>query len=162
MRLADFISGSTVTLEELYPREEAVDMVLLVCQKRFGTERFTHILHPELQIDESKATEDIRRLARWEPVQYVLGEACFCGRTFKIGPGVLIPRPETELLVEKAGEMMKELRTPKILDLCTGSGCIAWTLFKDIPGSSVSAVDVSREALHIAAGQFEGSGNVFH
>ena len=161
MRLADFIRESTATLEKLYPREEARNIVFLVCRKRFGTEKFTHILHPDLQVDENLAIGDLKRLSLWEPVQYVLGEAEFCGRTFKASPGVLIPRPETELLVEKAEEIIKDIRNPRILDLCTGSGCIAWTLFKDIPGASVSAVDISREALDIAAGQFDCPGPDF-
>lgn len=161
MRLADFIRESTEALEALYPRREAGDIVLLVCRKRFGTDRFTHILHPELCIDETPAARDIARLLKWEPVQYVLGETEFCGRTFKVGPGVLIPRPETEMLVEKGREMVRGIGRPKILDLCTGSGCIAWTLFKDIPGASVCAVDIARDALDIASGQFEGSGPSF-
>lgn len=161
MRLADFIRESTSALETQYPREEAGDIVLLVCQKRFGTEKYTHILHPDLQIDENLASEDIRRLARWEPVQYVLGEAYFCGRKFNVRPGVLIPRPETELLVEQAEGLLRGVSEPWILDLCTGSGCIAWTLYKDIPGAHVSAVDISREALEIASGQFDGPGPAF-
>ncbi len=161
MRLADFIRESTATLEKLYPREEARNIVFLVCHKRFRTGRFSHILHPDLCIDESLAAPDIARLMKWEPVQYILGETEFCGRTFKVGPGVLIPRPETELLVEKGREMVRGIGRPKILDLCTGSGCIAWTLFKDIPGASVCAVDISRDALDIASGQFAGPGPSF-
>ena len=91
----------------------------------------------------------LRRLRNFEPIQYILGEARFLGRAFQVASGVLIPRPETEELVEI---MLKEISsTSRILDIGTGSGCIAVTLAKELPGTQVTAWDVSEEALAIAA-----------
>ena len=91
----------------------------------------------------------LTRLHHFEPIQYILGEARFLGRTFYVAPGVLIPRPETEELVEL---MLKELSPiSRILDIGTGSGCIAVSLAKELPESQVTAWDVSEDALSIAA-----------
>ncbi|HLA50387.1 MAG TPA: peptide chain release factor N(5)-glutamine methyltransferase, partial [Thermodesulfovibrionia bacterium] len=109
-----------------------------------------------------------RRIKR-EPSQYILGEQEFWGLPFKVTKDVLIPRPETEVLVEEAVKTVRsqesevrsqntkihysELRTPDsklILDLCTGSGCIAISLAKEIPNSRVFAVDISEKALDVA------------
>lgn len=97
-------------------------------------------------------TDAIDRLANREPIQYILGEAEFCNLSFRVGPGVLIPRPETEELVEI---ILKDLLNKKnethILDIGTGSGCIAVSLAKALPTAKVSAWDISQDALLIAA-----------
>lgn len=90
-----------------------------------------------------------RRLAG-EPIAYILGEKEFHGRTFRVTPDVLIPRPETELLVELALAQCRTVASPRILDLGTGSGCIAITLALECPSASVSAVEHSPSALVIA------------
>jgi len=92
-----------------------------------------------------------RRLTH-EPIQYILGDQEFFGRTFKVGPGVLIPRPETELLVEKTLDVLKFVPSPrkKILEIGTGSGCVAITLALENENADVVAVDISQDALHIA------------
>lgn len=98
--------------------------------------------------------EMMERLLRSEPVQYVLGHADFCGRAFSVGPGVLIPRPETEdlcLWVEQ-GLAARGCASPALLDIGTGSGCIAVTLALDVAGAAVSAWDVSADALQVASG----------
>jgi release factor glutamine methyltransferase len=92
----------------------------------------------------------IARRANGEPVAYILGEREFYGRTFKVTPDVLIPRPETELLVEAALEHLPENTACRILDLGTGSGAIAITLALQRPLSTVLAVDASPAALAIA------------
>ena len=155
MLLADFVREASRQLEALYPEQEARDIVLLLCEKTFGTKRYTHILNPDFEIDGALAADALRRLSSWEPVQYVTGKADFCGREFKVAPGVLIPRPETEMLVEMAKKLLKGSRSPSILDLCTGSGCIAWSLQLDLPEAKVCGIDVSDEALEIARNQFE-------
>lgn len=157
MLLADFIRESTKSLEALYPGPEARSMALLLCEDRFGVKSYTHIVEPGYEIDENALSGDMERLLAGEPLQYVLGHAPFCGREFKVGPGVLIPRPETEQLVEIA----KSFGGGRILDLCTGSGCIAWTLALDVPGAQVTGVDISEEALHIARGQSDACGPEF-
>lgn len=114
----------------------------------------------QLTADECNRLEEImRRLACAEPVQYVLGQADFCGRTFRVASGVLIPRPETEELCAWITEDRTEKKPHEkdctdaattILDIGTGSGCIAVTLSLDIAGADVTAWDVSETALETA------------
>ena len=100
------------------------------------------------QLPQEELKENVQRLADGEPVQYVVGTAEFCGRRFHVAPGVLIPRPETaELCQWIIGETRGGL---PILDIGTGSGCIAITLALDIPNAKVEAWDISLEALTIA------------
>ena len=117
-------------------------------------------LHLYLQFDRPLAETEladlrelVRRRARHEPLQYITGTCSFYGRAFHVGQGVLIPRPETEELVElclKAAEPASSERPLRVLDLGTGSGCIAITLALELPGAEVHAVDVSEQALEIA------------
>ena len=167
MLLAEFVKAGTKALESLYPQKEARSIVLMLCEEVLGTENYTHIVEPEFKIDDKKLPEleaAMERLKKMEPVQYVLGHTEFYGRTFKVDPAVLIPRSETELLCRdaiKLGMRVYRMRSPygknaepvRILDLCTGSGCIAWTMALSIPGSRVTAVDISDAALEVAAGQ---------
>ena len=105
----------------------------------------------------------VERLATGEPLQYVMGFEWFCGHKFNVAPGVLIPRPETEELVCKAigfaESAQKEAQqhqssTPlRILDICTGSGCIAWSLAAAVAQAEVYACDISQQALQIACSQ---------
>ena len=125
----------------------------------------SHISYNALQ----KFIDFVERRIKREPSQYILGEQEFWGLPFKVTKDVLIPRPETEVLVEEAVKTVRsqesevrsqntkihysELRTPDsklILDLCTGSGCIAISLAKEIPNSRVFAVDISEKALDVA------------
>lgn len=94
----------------------------------------------------------VARIEQMEPIQYVLGEAWFCGRSFIVDESVLIPRPETEWLVERAGEVVgaMDVSSPRILDIGTGSGCIAVSLKKALPDAYVEAWDISEAALAIA------------
>ncbi len=94
----------------------------------------------------------VARRAAGEPVAYILGSREFYGREFAVTPAVLIPRPETELLVDWALGKAKREEAPRILDLGTGSGCIAVTLALELPRSRVTAVDLSKAALAVAAG----------
>lgn len=100
------------------------------------------------QLPQAELKEKMQRLADGEPVQYVVGTAEFCGRRFHVAPGVLIPRPETAELCQW---IIEETRGGlPILDIGTGSGCIAITLALDIPNAEVEAWDISLEALTIA------------
>ena len=97
----------------------------------------------------------LKRRISAEPIQYILGKTEFMGLEFKVTPDVLIPRPETEILVETTMRVACQLASPKlrqlnILDLGTGSGCIAISLAKLIPDAKISASDISRQALKIA------------
>ncbi len=102
----------------------------------------------------------VERLATGEPLQYVMGHEWFCGHRFNVAPGVLIPRPETEELVYKAidfagvaAQQCTLENSFRILDICTGSGCIAWSMAAAFPQAEVYACDVSEQALQIAAAQ---------
>jgi release factor glutamine methyltransferase len=84
------------------------------------------------------------------PLQYIVGRQEFYGRYFQVNPSVLIPRPETEYIVEAVKEIGRRPQFPSILDVGTGSGCIAVTLALEIPGAQVFAADISEEALRVA------------
>ncbi|MBT6178274.1 MAG: peptide chain release factor N(5)-glutamine methyltransferase [Deltaproteobacteria bacterium] len=110
---------------------------------------------PEKVPSKAEASEFQRwllRRAASEPVAYILGDQEFYGHLFQVSPAVLIPRPETEHLVEKALGWCRERGTdsPKILDLCTGSGCVGLTLALELPRASVTMSDLSLEALAVA------------
>lgn len=95
----------------------------------------------------------LKRRIRNEPLQYIIGETEFMSLTFKVNPSVLIPRPETEILVEKAIEICGkkfDRRNIKILDIGAGSGCIAVSLAKYLEGAEITALDVSKPALEVA------------
>ena len=160
MLLADFIRKSSAALERLYPSPEARGLVSLLCRERLGVTSYTHIVEPQFEIPTAGLpvlADDMERLSEGEPIQYVLGYAEFFGRKFKVNPAVLIPRPETELLVEEAVRMLHAAGPkPRVLDLCTGSGCIAWSVAFGAPGAEVTAVDISPEALGLAETQFSG------
>lgn len=156
MLLKDLIKEGTDIISSMYPEREAREMVFAYLESVIGTRRHTHIIEPEYQVNDeaaSQVVEAFRRMASGEPLQYVTGKAYFYGREFNVTPDVLIPRPETELLCRAVIDFVKMKSEVRILDLCTGSGCIAWTLSLEIPGARVTAVDISDGALKIAAGQ---------
>lgn len=149
------------SLTPLYDAGEAQAIVRTVLDVEYGM-TLTDIICGkvnELSSDEERNLEEIiTRLQNGEPVQYVLGEADFAGRTFHVEPGVLIPRPETAELCQWIEEKISSLDAddPKqILDICTGSGCIAITLGLTIPNSEVTGWDISEDALRIAQGNVE-------
>lgn len=141
------------TLEPLYGNGEAraiTDYVLDVC---FGLSKADIMCGAVEEMTAEKAAELNKifgRLMEGEPVQYVLGRAEFCGRWFDVRPGVLIPRPETEELCAWITADSKASASPKVLDIGTGSGCIAITLQLDMPESKVTAWDISADALDVA------------
>lgn len=141
------------TLEPLYGNGEAraiTDYVLDVC---FGLSKADILCGAVEEMTAEKTAELNKifgRLTEGEPVQYVLGRAEFCGRWFSVRPGVLIPRPETEELCAWITADSKASASPKVLDIGTGSGCIAITLQLDMPESKVTAWDISADALDVA------------
>lgn len=141
------------TLEPLYGNGEAraiTDYVLDVC---FGLSKADIMCGAVDEMTAEKTAELNKifgRLMEGEPVQYVLGRAEFSGRWFNVRPGVLIPRPETEELCAWITADSKASGSPKVLDIGTGSGCIAITLQLDMPESKVTAWDISADALDVA------------
>lgn len=148
------------SITPLYEPREAQSVVRLVLEERFAmslTDIVCGGVESLADADCGQLQAIMRRLQTGEPVQYVLGRAWFCGRPFHVAPGVLIPRPETEQLCRMiaddsngAGSTAEASPNKHILDIGTGSGCIATTLALDIPKAEVSAVDISPEALAIA------------
>ena len=138
-------------LVPLYGEGEAKAMARMVYEVRFGLTLADLLLGKDTQLsaDCQAQTEEIAcRLLRQEPIQYVLGQAAFCGRWFHVEPGVLIPRPETEELVRWMID--QENQPHHLLDIGTGSGCIAITLAQELPEAEVTAWDISETALRIA------------
>ena len=148
-------------LTPLYGCGEARAVVRLVMEERFGLTQTDLLLGKDttLSADERKEFEKIaQRLVKGEPVQYVLGYTLFCGHRFRVTPDVLIPRPETEELVHVSLESLTmdiarekaHPLSPKILDLCTGSGCIAIAVALALPEAEVIGIDISEAALDVA------------
>jgi len=139
----------------LGPAEDADELHaigLLVFEHLYGLSRAA-IMSGQVIDDPQPARLDaiITRLRTHEPVQYILGEAHFFGRTYQVDPAVLIPRPETEELVQQVINFGRHSRdTPTILDVGTGSGCIPITLALEIAGAQVYATDISTAALALA------------
>ena len=140
-------------LTAVYDQREAQSLARMVLEMRFGL-TLADVLCGQMP-DECDLRPIQQRLLAGEPVQYVIGEAEFGGRRFRVAPGVLIPRPETYelcLWVSNRGERREERgeKEERILDIGTGSGCIACTLAAELPEAEVTAWDISEEALAIA------------
>lgn len=141
------------TLEPLYGNGEAravTDYVLDVCFRLSKADIMCGAVEEMTAEKTAELNKIFGRLMEGEPVQYVLGRAEFSGRWFNVRPGVLIPRPETEELCAWITADSKASGSPKVLDIGTGSGCIAITLQLDMPESKVTAWDISADALDVA------------
>ena len=139
-------------LKDLYPAEEIESFIKLILENCLNVSRTNLVMMHDVQISAAKLIEIeqiVNRLAEYEPIQYILGKTSFLGSDFKVSPDVLIPRPETEELVEW---MLKEHTTgQRILDIGTGSGCIPVSLALAGHFSEVEAFDISEGALAVAA-----------
>lgn len=140
-------------LQTHYEPGEAVWLTRVVCHEILGQSMTDYYLGKDIALSANKETElenILIRLCQYEPIQYIQGKARFLGRDFHVAPGVLIPRPETEELVER---IVRE--TPagaSVLDIGTGSGCIGISLAMSVKDAQVTAWDISSEALQIARG----------
>ena len=176
-------------LSAKFPQREAEQLIRILLEDLFGIDLKRQLMEPNLCIDERQhylLSEAVRRLLAGEPVQYVTGMARFNDLLIKVSPAVLIPRPETEELVQKIcstsllchsiqlpmsfqqgyvreresmGSVAKSQKPPfRIWDIGTGSGCIAIALAKQFPDAEVIAFDVSEKALQIAKQNAESNG----
>ncbi len=141
-------------LERKQISEARLDAELLVAHA-LGIDRLRLFLELDLPLAPAEVISGralLARRARREPVAYITGRREFYGRPFAVNPSVLIPRPETELLVDRAREIVRErgLAAPRCLDVGSGSGVIALTLALEIPGARVLALDISAAALDVA------------
>ena len=141
-------------LRTIYPEGEAASMTDWVMENLTGSKKAERMIYKNSAItmaEESRLKEITEKLLRYEPVQYVLSESWFCGLRFYVDRNVLIPRPETEELVE---EVISHCKFPvdelSILDIGTGSGCIAISLKRRIRKADVWACDISEAALGVA------------
>ena len=140
-----------LALLDCYPAGEAAALARVVCCEMLGQSATDYYLGKSLEVTPAQAREVdaiVARLQRYEPIQYIQRRARFLGRDFEVEPGVLVPRPETEELVEL---IVRETPPGKhILDVGTGSGCIAISLAKELENARVEAWDVSEPALEVA------------
>lgn len=138
-------------LQESYSVQEAANLSRIVCCEMLGQTTIDYYLGKDIILSSKemqKLNGILARLLNFEPIQYIQGTARFLERSYHVAPGVLIPRPETEELVEV---MLREISSDaRILDIGTGSGCIAISLSKAFPNAKVTAWDVSEDALYIA------------
>jgi release factor glutamine methyltransferase len=143
-------------LAQIYDEGEAKAIARMTYEERFGLTLSDIYLGKDTQLSadcQTELEEIAKRLLQGEPIQYVLGQTDFCGRTFMVNEHVLIPRPETEELCQWiVGSEQRKVISDKysILDIGTGSGCIACTLAAEMPEAEVTAWDISEEALKIA------------
>lgn len=149
------IAGMRGQLRPLYGDREAEAIVRLVFLYLKGWNTVDLLMHgPDQASDflQSEIEKIMQRLLRHEPVQYITGIARFHGLDFHVTPDVLIPRPETDMLVDIICDDYKDREDLNILDICTGSGCIAIALARSLPFAHVSAFDISPKAIEVAAG----------
>lgn len=143
----------THVISSIYEPEEARSITFWLLQNKLGLTKTSILTDKVITSVAAKDFNDwITRLLRHEPIQYILGETEFRGRTFRVNSHVLIPRPETEELVEWVLEdyKLQPVKQCRILDIGTGSGCIAVSLAADIPDSQVWAIDISAGAIAVA------------
>ena len=147
-------------LEKIYGSEEANALIMILLEHYFSIDRVKIAMEPDLRLSESELLtlhSAAKELLKSKPVQYVVGETEFCGMRFFVDENVLIPRPETEEMVRHLAVGHWPLAV-KILDIGTGSGCIAISLAKLLKDSVVTAVDVSEKALEVAKKNAEANG----
>ena len=146
-------------LGSYYPAGEVAAFTRVIATEILGIPQMTFFLKENVELThEQEATlEDaIKRLQKYEPIQYIQGYSDFCGLRFKVTPATLIPRPETSELVEWVAS--EATGNERILDIGTGSGCIAVSLANKMPQSKVTAWDISNEALAVATENSRSNG----
>ena len=151
MTLQDFKLKMISELSLIYESDELNSIFNLLSEDYLNIPRSKILLADEINLDQSNQMlffSALKRLKNHEPIQYVLGRANFMDLEFKVNSSVLIPRPETEELVRLI--LKEDLDGKEILDIGTGSGCIAISLAKNLPNSKVSALDISNDALEVA------------
>ena len=147
---ADIINYLCTQMGDLYPAEETRRIARIVAAHKSGEDEIKFLIEPNETIEIDDIEHIAEELAAGRPVQYITKECEFCGIKFTIREGALIPRPETEELVMWAVERAKAMTSPRIADICTGSGCIAISLAKLLPDATITATDISEEAISLA------------
>ena len=166
MTIKQYRAHFNKSIKHLYPTSEIDSFFFLILEEYIGFKRIDIILKSDFYIDQKSLNLmqiATKQLEQEIPIQYIIGKTEFFGLPFNINKEVLIPRPETEELVEQVIKEVSLIKTCKtasneatnekqitILDIGTGSGCIAISLKKQLPGSKISAIDVSDKALRVA------------
>lgn len=155
MLLAEIKNIFRIELQALYPQEEIDAFFYELLEHFLGLERFILVVNPKLTVskeEEQPFFEGLSDLKRYRPIQYITGVAYFMDLKIKVNEQVLIPRPETEELVDWVLKDCKVERVQdiNILDIGTGSGCIAMALAKTLGGAQVYALDISKKSLEVA------------
>lgn len=150
--IASLLSAAARTLEAAGVDSPRLNAELMLAEV-LGLSRTSLVTESASRVDDDSQTrflEMLDRRSQREPIQHIIGEAHFFGHVFTVNSDVLVPRPETELLVERAVKFLRDRRTPRVFDFGTGSGCIPISIAKEVPLSHVWSVDVSEAALSIA------------
>ena len=153
MLLKEFRNHFNKELSSAFPKTEIDSFFFLLIEKEFNLNRIDLVLNTSFAIPEEKFKHlynSLSRLKAQEPIQYILGETEFYGLPFKVSKDTLIPRPETEELVDWIINDHKNKSKVSILEIGTGSGCIPISLSKHLPNATVTSIDISKKALAIA------------
>lgn len=170
MTIRGFLESCITALADtpLYSKEDACVLGRKIIREYLNLPEYAVYLEKDSVIEEvfsrynvtgdvhkvtNKIDSALHQLSQGIPIQYIFGYEIFYGLKFNVSPSVLIPRPETEELVKLVKENTASIQTPCILDICTGSGCIAWTLAYLIGQAKVYGFDISKEAIEIAKNQ---------
>ena len=151
MNLKQLLYNFHQELDTFYGKNEVDSFFNLLLDSYLRFKRTDYLLNPQLEISietEHRFFSALNRLKEQEPIQYIIGETYFYGMQFKVTKDTLIPRPETEELVEWILRTIKK-ENPAILDIGTGSGCIAISLAKHLPNAQIYAMDISEKALEV-------------
>ncbi len=153
MKIKDLRANFIDSLSGIYDSEEILSFFYILSEDILNLKRvdIAMRLDQDISVNQIEIFDKVKqRLEKQEPIQYILGQSDFYGMSFKVSPDVLIPRPETEELVDWIIKDQSKKTSLTILDIGTGSGCIAVSLAKKLPKSRVYAIDVSEQALEIA------------
>jgi len=158
MKLGELRNYFNTELFQIYPKEELDSFFVILSEKYLDLSRFRIAMQIDLEITKTileKFISAVKNLKEYMPIQYIIGETNFFGLSIIVNKDTLIPRPETEELVEWILEDQNKKKTKKpkgvtILDIATGSGCIAIALAKNLPNSKITALDISDGALKIS------------
>ena len=153
MNLSTFYRNFIRGLQPIYSDHEAANITNMCFEKIAGVTKSDVIKNPDLILTTDQFEElnnSLAELLIHKPVQYVLGEVWFYKLKFKVDKNVLIPRPETEELVNEVFDFIKQSSSQKIIDIGTGSGCISISIKKEFPETLVTAIDVDEKAVSIA------------
>jgi release factor glutamine methyltransferase len=150
--MTDIDTYITHSLHSLYSERELQSLTRIICKDLLGLDDIDIYLRKDIKLSGNRQRlleQTVERLKRHEPIQYIRGTADFYGMAFHVEPGVLIPRPETEELTDLI--LRENSGAIRVLDIGTGSGCIAVSLAKHLPAGRVDAWDVSGKALSVAS-----------